>query len=78
MDEGKPQKQQPGHPKILTDQMKYFICVQTLYFPEMSGSELANKIFLLYGVTVSDNTINYCRKSYPAQLPLKMVEGSIF
>lgn len=60
---GKPQKQQPGSPKILTDQMKYFVCVQSLYFP-MSDAELANKILLLYGITISDDTVNNCRKSY--------------
>lgn len=36
VENGMPHKKQPGRPKILTESMKYYICVNTIYNPEIS------------------------------------------
>lgn len=62
VEDGKPYKQQQGRPQKLTDNIKYFIVIKTLYFPETSGADLSNLIMMNFQVEVSDDTINNFRK----------------
>ncbi len=64
IDEGRPEKTQPGRPQLLTNEIKYFICAKTIMFPETSGAEMANEILQFFGVQASDDTINNCRHKY--------------
>lgn len=63
-DEGSPHREQQGRPTKLNSQIKYFICITTINFPEMSGAELALRIQNLFHIDVSDDTVNRCRTKY--------------
>ncbi|KAK8841734.1 hypothetical protein M9Y10_026679 [Tritrichomonas musculus] len=62
--EGSPHKEQQGRPTNLNGQIKSFICVTTIQFPETSGADLALQIYHLFGIEVSDDRVNNCRKKY--------------
>lgn len=59
-----PHREQQGRPTKINDQIKYFICVTTIQFPEISGADLALQIYQLFGIEVSDDTVNNGRKKY--------------
>ena len=64
VENGMPHKKQPSRPKILNESMKYYICVNTIYNPEISCEQLAQSISQIYNVDVSDSTIRNCRHKY--------------
>ena len=53
-----------GRPVKITANVKYLIVIYTIYFPEMSAIDVATIIERNYQITLSETSINECRKKH--------------